>query len=108
MIRVTVELVSASTGAVTTLAQMHVCNEGGTKALGDYGVYVQRGRSAPALADSWARRVFTRTGKFGNYPRERLHVWNLVLCALVAAGYKGMTSTVDADYLVCGTKVVPK
>jgi hypothetical protein len=85
MIVVRVELHSAINGRVTELARMHVCNEGGDQQLGDYGVYVLRGRSKEALD----QRQVQRRGRFGKYPRLRLHIWNLVLCALVAAGYKG-------------------
>lgn len=88
MIIVRVELHSAITGEVTELARMHVCNEGGTAELGDYGVSVLRGRSKRALD----KHVVQRSGKFGRYPRLKLHVWNLVLCALVAAGYKGTSA----------------
>jgi hypothetical protein len=85
MIVVRVELHSAVTGKVEELARMHICNEGGSNTLRDYGVYVLRGRSREALD----RRHVHRTGKFGKFPSLRVHVWNLVLCALVAAGYKG-------------------
>lgn len=85
MIIVRVELHSARTGQVTELARMHVCNEGGSEQLRDYGVYVFRGRDKAALD----RGTVHRKAQFGQFPSLRLHVWNLVLCALVAAGYKG-------------------
>lgn len=97
MIVVKVELHSANTGAVTELARMHVCNEShlcnqpDPENLGSYGVYVLRGHDKGQLDTSSRNRTFTHTGKFGQYPRKRLHVWNLVLYALVAAGYKGNT-----------------
>lgn len=86
MIVVRVELHSAVTGQIQELARMRICNEGGSTQLGDYGVSVFRGRSHAELD----RAVVQRSARFGRYPRLRLHVWNLVLCALVAAGYKGM------------------
>lgn len=85
MIVVRVELHSAVTHKVTEIARMRICNEGGTHELGDYGVYVMRGRDEQTLD----KGTVQREGKFGKYPRLRLHVWNLVLNALVAAGYTG-------------------
>lgn len=91
MIVVRVELHSVITGEVTEIAKMHICNEShlcgqeDPKNYGSYGVYAMRGRDKAALD----KNVVQRQGKFGQYPRLRLHVWNLVLCALVAAGYKG-------------------
>lgn len=85
MIVVRVELHSANTGKVSELARMKICNEGGTPQLGDYGVYVMRGRSKEQLD----KGTVQRSAQFGKYPRLSLHVWNLVLCALVAASYKG-------------------
>lgn len=97
MIVVRVELHNANKGGeVTELARMHVCNESleagqhDPHNLGSYGVYVLHGRDTAGLDRSARGRRYTHTGKFGQYPRLRLHVWNLVLCALVAAGYKGM------------------
>lgn len=92
MIVVRVELHSAVTHAITEIARMDICNEShlcgqpDPENLGSYGVYVMRGRDR----DTLAKRRVQREGKFGQYPRKRLHVWNLVLCALVSAGYKGM------------------
>lgn len=83
MIVVRVELHSAVTGKVTELARMHVANVGGTAQLGDYDVAVLRGRSRAALDQLKVQR----RGRVEKYPRLKLHVWNLVLRALVAAGY---------------------
>ena len=94
MIIVRVELLSAVTGGTTELARMHICNEGGDMNLGDYGVYVMRGRDADALKRSWMNRIFTRQGKVLGHPRKREHVWNLVAKALLATGYRaGATTT---------------
>ena len=82
---------------MTEIARMDICNERhlcdqpDPENYGSYGVYVMRGRTKEALA---ARRAF-RKGQFGQYPRKRLHVWNLVLCALIAAGYKGYKGTAE-------------
>lgn len=88
MIVVHVELLSAITGETTELARMHICNEGGTRTRGDYGVYVMRGRDTAALDNSWRNQTFSKTGKIVNHPRLAEHVWNLVGKALHAAGYK--------------------
>lgn len=97
MIVVKVELHNANrNGEVTELARMHICNESDEARqpdpinLGSYGVYVLRGRDSIGLDHSAKTQRYVHTGKFGQYPRLRLHIWNLVLCALVAAGYKGM------------------
>lgn len=64
MIVVRVELHSARTGQVQELARAHICNEGGTHELRDYGVYILRGRSREQLD----RKVIQRCGKFGQAP----------------------------------------
>ena len=88
MIVVRVELMSAVTGQTTELARMHICNEGGTNARGDYGAYVLRGRDKEALDRSWRAETYTKTAKVKSHARLKEHVWNLVGKALAAAGYK--------------------
>ena len=88
MIIVRVELMSAITRETTELARMHICNEGGTAPLGDYGIYVLRGRDKEALDRSWRAETYTKTAKIKGHARLREHVWNLVGKALAAAGYK--------------------
>lgn len=88
MIIVRVELLSAISGETTELARMHICNEGGTRTHGDYGVYMLRGRDTEALDKSWRNERYTHTGKVTNHARLSEHVWNLVGKALAAAGYK--------------------
>jgi hypothetical protein len=83
MIIVRVELLSAITGETIELARMDICNEGGTVNLGDYGVYIMRGRDREALS----KRRVQRTAKVLGHPRLREHVWNLVAKALTSAGY---------------------
>src|SRR3569832_410524 len=56
MIVVRVELHSAVTRKITELARLHICNEGGTDTLRDYGIYVARGRDKEALDRSAASR----------------------------------------------------
>jgi len=85
MLVVRVELHSAITGKVTELARMDIANVGGTAQRGDYYVSVMRGRSREALA----MRKAHRNGQVKDYPRLRLHVWNLVFRALESVGYKG-------------------
>ncbi len=88
MIIVRVELLSAVTGKTVELARMHLCNEGGTDARGDYDVRVLRGRSKEQLDKSWGSETYTRRGKVLGHARLSEHVWNLVGKALHACGYK--------------------
>lgn len=83
MIVVRVELHSAVSGNVTELARAHICNVGGTDTSGDYDVRTLRGRSAETLD----RGQVQRHGKVRGYPRQALHVWNLVATALATMGY---------------------
>lgn len=83
MIVVTVHLLSANTGELTQLAMMHVSNVGGDAARGDYDVTTFRGRDRAALA----RLVPSHRGKVEGYPRQALHIWNLIARALKSAGY---------------------
>lgn len=99
MIVVRVELHSAITGRVTELARAHIFNVGGTQQLGDYGVRTFRGRCTEALD----RGVIQRCGKVDNHPRLALHVWHLVVKALIGMGYGGARSeaTAPADGRRC-------
>lgn len=83
MIVVRVELWSAIDGEKTELARMHICNEGGTRTMGDYSVTTFRGRDEAALA----KLSPMHSGRVYAHQRLSLHVWNLVRKALVAAGY---------------------
>lgn len=84
MIIVRVELWSAVTGKTTELARMHIANTGaGTPARGNYEGTTFRGRTAAALA----KLLVSREGGVENYPRQQLHVWNLVARMLSAMGY---------------------
>lgn len=83
MIVVSVILVSAIDGSSQELARMHICNEGGDRNLGDYGVEILRGRSTEAFA----KRRILKSGKVLRHPRLREHVWNLVAKALFGLGY---------------------
>ena len=84
MLVVRVELHSAITRTVTEIARMHICNLGGSDAIADYGVRTLHGRCALKLDEHKASRHGTVT----NYPRKRLHVWNLVARALRSMDYK--------------------
>lgn len=84
MIVVRVELHSAVTRQVTELARMVIANKGsGTAAHGDYLAIVYRGRSKEALD----RAVQQKRTEVDHYPRQALHVWNLVARALARMGY---------------------
>jgi hypothetical protein len=90
MIVIRVELWSAITGQKTELARMVIDNIGGTSTLGNYRVRTLRGRCAAALDRSMAKIATTgtqREGRVISYPRERVHVWNLVAKALTTIGY---------------------
>ncbi len=84
MIVVRVELWSAATGEKTELARMHIANTGtGTAARGSYFGQTFRGRSAPALS----KLIEAKQGHVENFPRQQLHVWNLVSRMLLTMGY---------------------
>lgn len=84
MIRVTVELVSAVTGKTTELARMHIINNGaGDNSIGHYDGITFRGRSKKQLDKLTAMH----TARVFNWPRQRLHVWNLVAKMLKELGY---------------------
>lgn len=87
MIVVRVELHSARTGKVSELARMHITNVTPTERIvsprHDYRGETFHGRSTRKLN----MRSIQRVGRVGNYPRERVHVWNLVTGMLAAMGY---------------------
>lgn len=85
MIIVRVELHSAITGKTTELARMRITNDGtGSANFGNYDGATLRGRSANELD----RGTVQRTARVAGYPRQRLHVWNLVSGMLNAMGYR--------------------
>lgn len=85
MIVVRVELHSAITGQITELARCVITNDGGSRSarIGHYRAASFRGRSAAVLD----RLHVQRRGEVRDWPRQRLHVWNLVSEALRAMGY---------------------
>lgn len=86
MIIVQVKLLSAITGKTTELARMEICNTGNhpkPKQRGHYAVRTLRGRDREALN----KRSTQRDAVVEDYPREALHVWNLVARALAKMGY---------------------
>jgi hypothetical protein len=85
MIIVRVELHSAVTREVTEIARMRICNVGGTNERGNYSAETFRGRSARQLS----RMIRQRSAGVENYPRLKVHVWNLVALALAAMRYGG-------------------
>jgi hypothetical protein len=92
MIVVRVELWSAVNGSRRELARMRIANDGETTLrdlkLGTYRGETLRGRSSAAL-DAGAVQ---RKGKVQDWPREALHVWNLVAAMLSAMGYGRKTA----------------
>lgn len=70
MITITVELRSAITGKVTTLAKMDIHNDGsGTENIGNYGGRILR---KPKF------NTITREGYVQNHPRKTKTVWHLI------------------------------
>lgn len=94
MIIVKVELHSAITGHVTELARMRIANDG-TEAnprKGNYDAVTFRGRDTQALD----RGAVQRFAHVADWPRQQLHVWNLVQACLTLMGY-GNVKTVDPN-----------
>lgn len=88
MIRVRVELLSAiHPSRSRELARMHIANDGEytlkNPRFGSYEFTTFRGRDREALDDE----VIQKRGKVTHWPREALHVWNLVAAGLAAMGY---------------------
>lgn len=92
MLVVRVELRSAITGKVTEIARMPLWNLGtGTAKRGNY-----KGRTVPGKTDGpmivpamfLEGRKPMRSAEVDNYPRQSLHVWNLIARMLTAMGYK--------------------
>lgn len=83
MIVIRVELHSAITGRVTELARMIISHASGGANRADYDCATLRGR---CKADLDKRKV-QRQGDVKDYPRQAIHVWNLVAEALTAMKY---------------------
>jgi hypothetical protein len=84
MIVIRVELWSAITGARTELARMHIANTGEHGgARHDYTGQTFIGRNTAALD----RGTVSKRGTVPDYPRQQLHVWNLVARMLTSMGY---------------------
>jgi hypothetical protein len=85
MLIIRVELLSAITGQTQELARMYIANDGaGTAATGNYDGVVVRGRSKEALD----QKAPQKRGRAEGYPRQRLHVWNLVARMLRNMDYR--------------------
>lgn len=79
MLIVRVELSSAITKRTTEIARMEIIDDGsGTEVRGNYNCHTLKGRSKEDLD----RRQVQRAGQIKAWPRQRLHVWNLVAAAL--------------------------
>ncbi len=87
MIVVRVELWAAVTGRRTELARMHIANDGEASAVNPRrGTYTGESFIGRSSRDLDRRRVSKR-GRVEDYPRQALHVWNLVARMLSAMGY---------------------
>lgn len=85
MILIKVELHSAITHQVTELARMKICNDGLSENA-NFGNYIAQtfiGRSTDQLNKEREAKHTT----IQHWPRERLHIWNLVCKALRQMGY---------------------
>jgi len=90
MLVVRVELHSAVTGKVTEIARMLLFNDGtGTRDTGNYKGKVVRGDTEEHMAPAVIyQRKSLREGEVKDYPRLKLHVWNLVTRMLTSMKYK--------------------
>jgi hypothetical protein len=92
MLVVRVELESAITGEMSEIARMIIANDGtGTGDRGNYWARaakgtVQNDHMIPAAIMHESRKL--RHAEVKDYPRQSLHVWNLVARMLQAMGYK--------------------
>jgi hypothetical protein len=94
MIVVKVELHSVVTGRVTEIARMNIANDGKSNSanVGSYDAATLRGRDTRALD----RGTPQRHAHVENYPRQAIHVWNLVQACLTLMGY-GHAKSVDPN-----------
>lgn len=84
MIIVSVRLLSAITGQEIEFARMHICNDSsGSARRGNYIGEAFIGRDTAALD----RGTVSKSARVDNYPRQALHVWNLVRQMLTNMGY---------------------
>ena len=85
MIIVKVELHSAITRQVTELARMKIINDGSSKNanFGNYLFQTFKGRSTEQLD----KEQEIKHTAVEHWPRQRLHVWNLVCKGLRQMGY---------------------
>lgn len=85
MIIVRVELHSAITGKVTELARMKIYNDNKSPNpnFGNYGFQTFIGRSTDQLAKEREHRHTA----IEHWPKNRLHVWNLICKGLRQMGY---------------------
>lgn len=95
MIRVSVHLISANTGAVTELARMDIANmDDGTSTVANYMGVTYIGRDTKRLD----KQNVSKSGRVLGWRRNDYHVWNLVASMLHMMGYnKGHTLLPEAD-----------
>lgn len=79
MIRITVELISANTGKISKLGEMHIANDG--SGTGHHGSYDGRILRAPKF------EAVTRIGHVHRHDRVSLTVWHLIAKMLKTMGY---------------------
>lgn len=86
MLEIKVILHSAISGRSREIANMIIFNSGGTVLRGQYGARVYRAGSGYWRGSKPLKEL--PPGSIKDYPRKRLHVWNLVVRSLLALGYK--------------------
>lgn len=108
MIRVSVQLVSAICASRSKeLARLDIFNDGKTTVLnsrkGSYLSLSYKGRDSATLD----RAIPSKRAAVGDWPREALHVWNLVYRVLGAMGYTQTAPKVTADGGECAAEFEP-
>jgi hypothetical protein len=88
MLIVRIELHSAKTGKITEIARAEIVNDGaGSASHGNYRAKTVKGAGPRmSLGDIRAAKALREAG-VTDYPRQHLHVWNLVARLLKAMGY---------------------
>lgn len=85
MIRISVHLIAHSTGKVTELARMDICNDDtGTMMRRNYNGVAYRGRNKGFLDRMKPQRI----GRVTEWASEAYHVWYLVAAMLHSMGYR--------------------
>ena len=85
---VRVEVHSARTRKVKTIAVAKICNVGGTERLGNYEGTTFKLPYKGNIYETLAKSQQLRHGRVALYARKSSHVWNLIARMLNQMGYK--------------------